>query len=277
MPPRTAIAPLLNASIVGEGERVLVLGNGLGTTQRTWRHIVAAFRSRYRIVQFDYVGTPDADAVEFEAARYQTLHGHADDVLALLDELEVRDATWIGHSVSGMIGVLAGVARPDCLSHLVLVSASPRYLDDDGYVGGFTPAALADLLSAAAADYHAWVAGFSPLAVGHAAVPELVEEFAATLRRMRPDVASRTLTTVLTGDYRALLPRVTQPVTVIQPQSDVAVPPAVGRYLAAQLPHAEFHEIAAVGHVPHLTSPAAVIAVLEQVLEQPLAGARRAA
>ena len=149
-----------------------------------------------------------------------------------------------------MVGLLAAAAAPDRVGRLVLLAASPRYLDDDGYAG----------------DYHAWAGGFSALAVGRADRPDAVAEFADSLRRMRPDVAHRTLTTILTGDYRAVLPRVEQPVTVVQPRADVAVPTAVGRYLASRLPSATYRELDTVGHVPHLTDPAAVLAVLRDVL-----------
>jgi sigma-B regulation protein RsbQ len=257
----------LRATVAGTGERVLVLGNGLGTNQRTWRHVVAALAPECRLVRFDYAGTPDADGVEFDFDRYGTLHGHADDVLALLDDLDLRDATWVGHSVSGTIGLIAAAAAPERIGRVVTVSASPRYLDDPGtgYVGGFSAAEVAEVLRAAAADYHAWVGGFSPLAVGGDR-PGAVEEFASSLRRMRPDVAHRTLTAVFTGDYRAVLPRVLQPVTVVQPAADVAVPTAVGRYLAAALPNAAYRELRAEGHVPQLTAPEELVPLLREAV-----------
>lgn len=259
MPP---IAAVLNTSCTGSGAHTVVLANGLGTTQHTWRHVIAALAPHCRVIGFDHVGTPDADLTHYDADRYATLHAYADDVVALLDDLGVEDVTWVGHSVGGMIGLLAAAAAPDRIGRLALLSASPRYLDAAGYRGGFTREAVDALLGAVASDYHAWVGGFSPLAVGRDDRPEAVEEFAGSLLRMRPDIAHRTLRTIFTGDYRAALPRVRQPVTVIQPRDDVAVPVEVGRYLAAQLPAAVYCELDAPGHVPHLTAPDAVIAVL---------------
>ena len=46
------------------------------------------------------------------------------------------DVVFVGHSVSAMIGVLAAAAEPERFARLVLVGPSPRYIDDDGYVGG---------------------------------------------------------------------------------------------------------------------------------------------
>jgi pimeloyl-ACP methyl ester carboxylesterase len=43
-----------------------------------------------------------------------------------MDELELKGAVYVGHSMAGMIGCIASVGRPDLFSHLVLVGASPR-------------------------------------------------------------------------------------------------------------------------------------------------------
>ena len=265
------IISTLNASVTGDGDHTVVLANGLGTNQQTWRHVVDALKGTYRIVRFDYVGTPDADLAAYEPHRYASLHGHADDVVALLDALDLSNITFVGHSVSGMIGALASLAAPDRFAGMVFISASPRYIDDGDYVGGMSRGTVDDILAAAASDYHAWVGGFSPLAVGPAHAPELIDEFASYLRRMRPDVASQTLHTVFTSDFRHILPRVHTPVVVVQSQSDVAVPAVVARYLAGHLPNATLHELKATGHVPQLTDPAEVVTVLEKTLEKILA------
>ncbi len=52
----------------------------------------------------------------------------------------------MGHSVSAMIGVLAAARRPELFDRLVLVGPSPRYVDDDGYRGGFSAAEIDELL-----------------------------------------------------------------------------------------------------------------------------------
>lgn len=267
---RTAKAELLNATVVGDGPATVVLGNGLGTTQATWRHIVAELAPHARVVRYDTAGAPNAAAESFLAARYGTLYGHVDDLLALLDELDVRNAIFVGHSVSGMIGLLAAPQAPDRIGRLVTIGASPRYIDDPGvdYVGGMTPSGVEQLLTRVATDYQAWVAGFSPLVIGDASRTDLVGEFGSYLLAMRPDIASLTLHTVYSSDHREALPRVRQPVTVIQAREDVAVPLCVGEYLAQQLPVAALHVLPLVGHVPHLTAPEMIVPILRDCLRQ---------
>jgi pimeloyl-ACP methyl ester carboxylesterase len=63
-----------------------------------------------------------------------SLHGYADDVLAILDELDVQKCTFVGHSVSSMIGFLASIERPQVFEKIVCFSASPRCEQSPPYV-----------------------------------------------------------------------------------------------------------------------------------------------
>lgn len=59
-----------------------------------------------------------------------------------MDEQDVRGATLVGHSASGMIGLLAAAAEPERFARLILLNASPRYLHDGDDRGGLTEAEL---------------------------------------------------------------------------------------------------------------------------------------
>lgn len=262
----TSAREYLSATVTGTGTRTLVFANGLGTSQATWRHVVAAFSPRVRCVRFDYLGTPASSLEAYTPEPYETLYGYADDLVGLLEELDVRDAMLVGHSVSGMVGLIAAVSAPERIARLAVISASPRYLNDGSYVGGFELSDIQGILASAEQDFHAWVSGFAPMVLGADAGAADILEFASYLRRMRPDIAFQTLRTIFLGDYRDVLPRVQQPVLLMQPQDDLAVPAAVGMYLHAHLKHAELVMLAARGHVPQLTAPVEVIATLERAL-----------
>jgi sigma-B regulation protein RsbQ len=104
-----------------------------------WRKLVPAFEQDFRMVLFDYVGHGTSDGSAFDRTRYGTLDGYAEDVLAICDALAVRDAVFVGHSVSSMIGILAAQKDPTRFESLVLIGPSPRYVYDGDYLGGFTP------------------------------------------------------------------------------------------------------------------------------------------
>src|SRR3954453_19712290 len=117
----------------------MIFAHGFGCDQHMWRFVAPAFADEYRIVLFDHVGAGESDVSAYDPERYATLDGYAGDVLDICDVLDVSDAVFVGHWVSAMIGVLAATREPGRIGALVLVGPSPRYLDADGYTGGFGP------------------------------------------------------------------------------------------------------------------------------------------
>ena len=80
--------------------------------------------------------TPSA----WDPKRYESLQGYADDILGIVRELDLRDVTYVGHSVAAMMGVLAVATDPSPFARLVLLTPSPCYIDKGDYRGGFTRA-----------------------------------------------------------------------------------------------------------------------------------------
>jgi sigma-B regulation protein RsbQ len=83
---------------------------------------------------------------------------------------------------------------------------------------------------------------------------------------MRPDVALNTSRTIFGSDMRATARRVPTPVHLVQAAFDVAVPREVGDWLAAAIPNATLDVISASGHLPHMTAPAEVLAIVKRRL-----------
>ncbi|MGK5643385.1 alpha/beta fold hydrolase, partial [Streptomyces sp. URMC 126] len=86
-----------------------------------------------------------SDPSAWDEARYSSLEGYAQDVLEICRELDLRDVTLVGHSVSAMIGVLAALREPERFAGLVLLAPSPSYIDDGEYRGGFSEADIEEL------------------------------------------------------------------------------------------------------------------------------------
>ena len=130
-------------------------------------------------------------------------------------------------SVSAMVGAIASISRPDLFSKLIMVSASPRYLNDVDYFGGFEQDELDQLFEAMQSNYKAWCSGFAPLAVGGDMDSVSVQEFSRTLFNMRPDIALSVAQTIFQSDMRQILHLVTVPCHIIQSLKDLAVPVVV--------------------------------------------------
>jgi sigma-B regulation protein RsbQ len=154
-----------------EGQPML-FSHGFGCDQNMWRLVAPAFEDRYRVVLFDHVGAGQSDLAAYDRRRYSTLAGYAEDVLEICRQLDLKDVIFVGHSVSAMIGVLAAASDPSRFDRLVLVGPSPRYLDDDGYVGGFSREDIDGLLDSLESNYLGWSAAMAPVIMGNPDRPE---------------------------------------------------------------------------------------------------------
>jgi len=250
---------------VGDGAETLVFSHGLGTDQSVWNGVLRHLPARYNAMLFDLPGAGPLLPEDFDADDYTSLAPFADDLLDLLDEAGIERCSYVGHSVSGMIGVLAAIEAPERFERLVLLASSPRYLNHEDYVGGFEREDLDALFAAMDANYQAWVAGFAPSAVG-AEVPDAVHDFASGLLAMRPDVTARIARTIFESDVRHLLSLCHVPVSLIHARGDLAVPEPVAHYLHRHLQGSRLAWVDAAGHLPHLSAPEQVAKVLYEQL-----------
>ncbi|XWS14797.1 hypothetical protein CRYUN_Cryun35bG0039100 [Craigia yunnanensis] len=258
----------LNVRVIGSGEKILVFAHGIGTDQSAWQRIVPYFTPSYRIILYDLVCAGSVNPDYFDFRRYTTLDSYVDDLLNILDALGVDCCAYVGHSVSAMIGILASIRRPELFSKLILIGASPRFLNDKDYHGGFEHGEIEKVFLAMEANYEAWVKGFAPLAVG-ADVPTAVREFSRTLFNMRPDITLFVSRTVFNSDLRGVLGLVRVPCCVVQTAKDVSVPASVAEYLRTHLGGRTTIEILKTeGHLPHLSAPALLYQLLRRALSR---------
>lgn len=215
--------------------------------------------TRWRVLSFDLAGASPQLQEGVDPAEYRCLSGHADDLLALLDELEISGCDYLGHSVAGMVGALASIEDPARFQRLAMMNASPRYLDEpeSGYVGGFTEEGLAGMQALMRERYAQWVQQFAPTVV---AVPDphAIQRFSDGLLAMRPDVSTAVIDAIFRSDLRGILAGIRVPTLLIHSLRDIAVPVAVGEYLAANIAGSRLAWIDNDGHLPHLTAPDAV-------------------
>lgn len=237
----------------GAGTVPLVFNHGFGTDRTVWRHVAPRFEDDHRVVTLDtFVGPGRTDP--FDHLRYLTLGGFADDLVAVLDAIDGGPCVYVGHSVAGMVGLLAAIRRPDRFRKLVLLAPSPCYRQLADYDGGWSDAALDAVFATVREAYATWAKAAGPVFIGDAA-DGTVQEFVACLLRMRPDVALATLVSIFLSDYRSHLARVAVPVTILQIARDPAVPLTVGRYMADRIPCGDLEVLDLGGHLPHLSAP----------------------
>ena len=234
---------------------VVMLAHGFGCDQNLWRLVAPRLAEDYRVVLFDHVGAGRSDLSAWHPRRYATLAGYADDVLSICRELDLREVTFVGHSVSAMIGVLAVTAEPARFAKLVLLTPSPCYLDDGDYHGGFSAADIDELLESLDSNYLGWSAAMAPVIMGNPERPELGEELTNSFCRTDPEIARVFARTTFLSDNRADLAKVTVPTLVVECAQDVIAPREVGAFVHAEIPGSTLVTLDATGHCPQLSAP----------------------
>jgi sigma-B regulation protein RsbQ len=154
-----------------------------------------------------------------------------------------------------MIGVLAAARAPRVIGRLVLVGPSPRYIDDDGYTGGFTQEDIEGLLDSLDSNYLGWSGAMAPVIMGNADRPELGDELTNSFCRTDPEIARHFARVTFTSDNRGDLATVSVPTLVLQCSDDVIAPAVVGEYVHKHTPQSTFITLNATGHCPNLSAP----------------------
>jgi sigma-B regulation protein RsbQ len=235
--------------------RAMIFAHGFGCDQHMWRLVAPAFETDHRVVLFDHVGAGASDLAAYDFGRYGSLEGYAADVLEICGALEVSDAIFVGHSVSAMIGVLAAAQDPQRIGKLVLVGPSPRYIDDHGYMGGFSREDIDELLTSLDSNFLGWSSAMAPVIMGNGDRPELGAELTESFCRTDPEIASQFARVTFMSDNRADLAAVRVPTLVLQCSDDVIAPRAVGEYVHREITGSTFVQLAATGHCPILSAP----------------------
>ena len=255
-----------NVTVTGRGERPMLFAHGFGCDQNMWRFVSPAFEDSHRVVLFDHVGAGKSDASAYNRRKYASLDGYATDVLELCQELTLEEVVFVGHSVSAMIGVLAAVREPQRFAALVLIGPSPRYIDDAGYVGGFSRTDIDGLLNSLDSNYLGWSSTMAPVIMGNPDRPALGEELTNSFCRTDPEIAAHFARVTFLSDNRQDLSKVRTPTLVLQCSDDVIAPYAVGDYVHQQIPGSRLVVMNATGHCPNLSAPDETIDAIRSFL-----------
>ncbi|WP_347986139.1 alpha/beta hydrolase [Methylomonas sp. AM2-LC] len=262
--------PLLKNAVKVTGkfdaQQTLLFIHGFGTDQTAWHNIAEAFANEYRLVVFDNTGTGRSIPEAFVQAKYLNLNTYAEDVLDICHALEQRNIILVGHSVGSMIAILAAIKQPDLFSKVILIGASPRYLNDFGYFGGFSDYDLNDIYQAITIDFNNWLDQFSKQAMANLHKPSLAQNFSKSIQTIPQEQILTSLCAIFQSDHRADVEKLTKPALIIQTKDDPFVPIEVAQYLNTAIKGSRLAIIDGSGHLPHISHPAAVITAINSFL-----------
>jgi 3-oxoadipate enol-lactonase len=266
MPDRFSAAGTFSFSDAGNGPPVVLL-HAFPLSRLMWRPQVEALQGRCRVLAPDLRGFGGSCGFDGEPSVDQM----ADDVAALLDELNLRQPVVLGGlSMGGYVALAFARRHPQRLRALVLADTKAG-ADDDA------ARANRDRLIAFAQEH-------SAVAVLDQMLPRLL---GATTQARRPEVtaevraiaADQTPAGVVSAlkalrdrpDATPALGRIAVPTLVIVGAEDVLTPPDQARFLAAAIPGARLEVLDGAGHLANLERPEAFNAILERFLQGVLA------
>ena len=261
MPVNERILKRNNVKVIGDQGPVLLYAHGFGCNQNMWDRVTPAFESTHRQVVFDYVGSGKSDIAAFSSEKYASLNGYAQDLLDVCDALDLTgNVTFVGHSVSCSVGILASIARPGLFSKLILLGPNPCFVNHPPeYTGGFEAEDLEGLLDLMDQNYIGWANYLAPVvsAKGEqgAVTVELSDSFCST----DPLVAKVFARTTFFSDNRADLAKVQVPCLVLQHRADTLAPLSVGEFVHTQLKGSTLQVLDVQGHCAHMAEPSLVV------------------
>lgn len=228
---------------------VLLLVAGMLNDASLWNEVGAALASRADV----RIALPVQDSVPAMAA---AAWAQLDDVPA------ATPVVLAGFSLGGYVAIemLAHPRRP--VQAAALIATSARTESPEGAAGREkTMAAMRKDFARAVDGTVAWTT--------HAPGPELVARLSAMMRGVGADTAIRQTRAVMArNDHRAALAALALPVAVACGSEDRVTPPAIAQELAALVPGATFERVEGSGHMLPVEQPAAVIRVLNGLLDR---------
>jgi pimeloyl-ACP methyl ester carboxylesterase len=247
----------------GAGPAVVLL-NGWSASGLVWPGaVVDALERRHRVVRIDNRGTGWSRRMR----RPFTIADLAADAIAVMDELEIGQATVVGLSMGGMIAQELALRHAERVRHLVLLGTRPP-------VPEYTsppPIVTARLLSAPAPgqSLHEFMANRWAGLTG----PGFVEEHPDAIEEMVNSIVARpTPRTAVLDQALAIaawhgagrLRRLDVPTTVVHGEADPLVPVRNGMRLTQLIPAARYVELPRAGHLVPYEAPATTIELITQ-------------
>jgi 3-oxoadipate enol-lactonase len=249
----------------------LVLIQGVGVGRWGWEPVADRLARRFQVITIDNRGIGASDA---PPGHYAT-RMMADDVLAVLDDAGVQQASVVGTSLGGMIAQELALAHPERVERLVLVATIPGGPRSRPMPLGTT-----------------YLFAWAPFLTSRAKLREFAQTtLGPTTLRRRPRVARRLAARKLAypqseSAWRAQTAagmlfnplgrqrRITQPTLIVQGTADQVVDPGNAEVLAGLLPDARVQRFDGAGHLLYWEQPKRFVRAVTDFLADPATEAR---
>jgi pimeloyl-ACP methyl ester carboxylesterase len=105
----------------GKGTAIVLL-HGFLENKKMWNHFIPELTQRNRVITIDLLGHGATECLGY----VHTMEDNADVVHAVLSELRIRKAIFVGHSMGGYVALAFAELYPDTMKGLVLLNSTAR-------------------------------------------------------------------------------------------------------------------------------------------------------
>mgnify|MGYP003604338358 CR=1 FL=1 len=111
----------ISYSDTGKGNAIVLL-HGFLENKEMWDFYIPEFAKRNRVIAIDLLGHGKSECLGY----VHTMEDHADAVHAVLSELRIRKAIFVGHSMGGYVSLAFAELYPENIKGLVLLNSTAR-------------------------------------------------------------------------------------------------------------------------------------------------------
>jgi 3-oxoadipate enol-lactonase len=213
---------------------ILLLSNSLGSDHSMWDLQMPSFTQHFRVLRYDSRGHGASSVTPGD----YTIEMLGKDVLALCGHLKLPAVLFCGLSMGGVLGQWLGLHAPERFRKLVLCNTAAQIGTAEGW-----NARIADVRRGGVAAVSELILGRWLTARYREAHPEMADRILKMMEATSADGYVSCCAALRDMDFRGELPKIALPALVIVGAHDGSTPPDGGRFLAAQIPNAQFVEL----------------------------------
>lgn len=105
----------------GEGNAIVLL-HGFLENKKMWKDYVSFFSNQYRIITIDLLGHGESDCLGY----IHSMEDNARAVHEVLEYLQIKKTTILGHSMGGYVGLAFAELYPESIQKLILLNSTSK-------------------------------------------------------------------------------------------------------------------------------------------------------
>jgi 3-oxoadipate enol-lactonase len=239
----------------------VVFAHGLTFDRHMWDHQVETLSTRYRCIAYDLLGHGGSATGQGE----YSLEDEADNLHALMAELDASPAHVVGLSMGGMVAMRLALAHAGDVRSLALLDTSAEEEVSERAPQYEGMAALAKAQGAAAV-----VDAVMPIMFSPAFIQGQPEAFARERQRFvdtsTDGIEAATKAVTRRTNVLDRLPQIKVPVLVIVGGDDISTTPDLHEHIAEGISSARLETIPGAGHMTPIEQPERISQLLSEFL-----------